>query len=211
MTEPWAHGLRQPRAAHWRRDPPRRLLRAGSGRARAAAAAAARARARRRLRRGQDRPQPARGRRDMDLGRRARPGRRGRGAPDATTRCGSARSRPSSTRSTGRSTRSCSTTCSSISSTRGSCCGGCTPSPRRARGCTSRSRTRGTGRSCATSLLRGTFGYTAAEHRDVTHLRWFTRSDLVELLESTGWAVDGVDFGALRPVSRAGGAAHAGI
>ena len=50
--------------------------------------------------------------------------------------------------------------------------------------------------------LRGTFGYTPAEHRDVTHLRWFTRRDLVELLESTGWSVDGVDFGALRPVSR---------
>jgi 2-polyprenyl-3-methyl-5-hydroxy-6-metoxy-1,4-benzoquinol methylase len=50
--------------------------------------------------------------------------------------------------------------------------------------------------------LRGTFGYTAAEHRDVTHLRWFTPRDLVELLESTGWAVDGVDFGVLRPVSR---------
>lgn len=50
--------------------------------------------------------------------------------------------------------------------------------------------------------LRGTFGYTPAEHRDVTHLHWFTRSDLVELLGSTGWAVDRVDFGALRPVSR---------
>lgn len=50
--------------------------------------------------------------------------------------------------------------------------------------------------------LRGTFGYTPAEHRDVTHLRWFTRGDLVELLDSTGWTVDGVDFGALRPVSR---------
>ena len=35
--------------------------------------------------------------------------------------------------------------------------------------------------------LRGTFGYTEAEHRDVTHLRWFTRRDLVGLLESTGW------------------------
>jgi trans-aconitate methyltransferase len=50
--------------------------------------------------------------------------------------------------------------------------------------------------------VRGTFGYTPAEHRDVTHLRWFTRKDLVELLASTGWTVDGVDFGALRPVSR---------
>jgi len=51
--------------------------------------------------------------------------------------------------------------------------------------------------------LRGTFGYMEAEHRDVTHLRWFTRRDLVELLRTTGWSVDGVDFGALRPVSRA--------
>lgn len=50
--------------------------------------------------------------------------------------------------------------------------------------------------------LRGTFGYTPAEHRDATHLRWFTRSDLVELLESTRWAVDAVAFGALRPGSR---------
>lgn len=50
--------------------------------------------------------------------------------------------------------------------------------------------------------VRGTFGYTPAEHRDVTHLRWFTRKDLVELLASTGWTVDGVDFGALRSVSR---------
>ena len=52
-------------------------------------------------------------------------------------------------------------------------------------------------------VFRGTFGYTEAEHRDVTHLRWFTPRDLVGLLESTGWNVDGVDFGALRPVSRA--------
>ena len=50
--------------------------------------------------------------------------------------------------------------------------------------------------------LRGTFGYTPAEHRDVTHLRWFTRRDLVQMLESSGWNVDAVDFGALRPVSR---------
>ena len=50
--------------------------------------------------------------------------------------------------------------------------------------------------------LRGTFGYTPAEHRDVTHLRWFTPRDLRALLETTGWSVDRVDFGALRPVSR---------
>lgn len=51
--------------------------------------------------------------------------------------------------------------------------------------------------------LRGTFGYTPAEHRDVTHLRWFTRRDLVALLEVTGWDVREVDFGALRSLSRA--------
>lgn len=50
--------------------------------------------------------------------------------------------------------------------------------------------------------LRGTFGYTDAEHRDVTHLRWFTPRDLVELLRTTGWRPDEVAFGALRPVSR---------
>lgn len=50
--------------------------------------------------------------------------------------------------------------------------------------------------------LRGTFGYTAAEHRDVTHLRWFTRRDLVDLLETAGWRVEDVSFGQLRPVSR---------
>jgi SAM-dependent methyltransferase len=50
--------------------------------------------------------------------------------------------------------------------------------------------------------LRGTFGYTPAEHRDVTHLRWFTRRDLVAALEASGWSVLGVGFGELRPVSR---------
>jgi SAM-dependent methyltransferase len=51
--------------------------------------------------------------------------------------------------------------------------------------------------------LRGTFGYTEAEHRDVTHLRWFTRRDVVDALASAGWSIVAVDFGALRPVSRA--------
>lgn len=36
-------------------------------------------------------------------------------------------------------------------------------------------------------VLRGTFGYTAWGHRDNTHLRWFTRRDLVALLAETGW------------------------
>lgn len=51
-------------------------------------------------------------------------------------------------------------------------------------------------------LVRGTFGYAPAEHRDVTHLRWFTRRDLVAALESTGWCVEDVSHGALRPLSR---------
>ena len=51
-------------------------------------------------------------------------------------------------------------------------------------------------------VLRGTFGYAEAGHRDTTHLRWFTRRDLVELLESAGWPVVVVQHAELRPVSR---------
>lgn len=51
-------------------------------------------------------------------------------------------------------------------------------------------------------VLRGTFGYGEAGHRDKTHLRWFTRRDLVELLEQTGWPVVAVQHGELRRVSR---------
>lgn len=39
-------------------------------------------------------------------------------------------------------------------------------------------------------VLRGTFGYTATGHRDSTHLRWLTPSDLRALLESAGWRVE---------------------
>lgn len=39
-------------------------------------------------------------------------------------------------------------------------------------------------------ILRGTFGYTEWGHRDSTHLRWLTRRDLVDLLESAGWSVE---------------------
>lgn len=52
--------------------------------------------------------------------------------------------------------------------------------------------------------LRGTFGYTDVGHRDETHVRWFTRSDAVALLESTGWQVQRVDHGSIHPVSRLG-------
>jgi 2-polyprenyl-3-methyl-5-hydroxy-6-metoxy-1,4-benzoquinol methylase len=38
-------------------------------------------------------------------------------------------------------------------------------------------------------LFKGTFGYTEWGHRDRTHLRWFTRRDIVEAMERTGWAV----------------------
>jgi 2-polyprenyl-3-methyl-5-hydroxy-6-metoxy-1,4-benzoquinol methylase len=38
-------------------------------------------------------------------------------------------------------------------------------------------------------MLRGTFGYTEWGHRDNTHLRWFTRSDIVQAVEDAGWRV----------------------
>jgi SAM-dependent methyltransferase len=50
--------------------------------------------------------------------------------------------------------------------------------------------------------LRGTFGYAEAGHRDATHLRWFTRRDAVQLLESCGYRVERVEHGPLRPLSR---------
>jgi 2-polyprenyl-3-methyl-5-hydroxy-6-metoxy-1,4-benzoquinol methylase len=36
-------------------------------------------------------------------------------------------------------------------------------------------------------VLKGTFGYADHGHRDRTHLRWFTRQDLVRMLADTGW------------------------
>ena len=38
-------------------------------------------------------------------------------------------------------------------------------------------------------VFRGTFGYTEFGHRDATHLRWYTRRDIVALVGSTGWDV----------------------
>jgi O-antigen biosynthesis protein len=37
--------------------------------------------------------------------------------------------------------------------------------------------------------VRGTFGYTDWGHRDVTHLRWFTRRDMEATLAGAGWSV----------------------
>ena len=39
-------------------------------------------------------------------------------------------------------------------------------------------------------VLRGTFGSTSSGHRDVTHLRWFTRRDIVAAVEGAGWRVE---------------------
>jgi 2-polyprenyl-3-methyl-5-hydroxy-6-metoxy-1,4-benzoquinol methylase len=38
-------------------------------------------------------------------------------------------------------------------------------------------------------VVRGTFGYSDFGHRDKTHLRWFTRHDIVALIEAAGWRV----------------------
>lgn len=51
-------------------------------------------------------------------------------------------------------------------------------------------------------VFRGTFGYTDWGHRDRTHLRWLTRRDLVELLESSGWRVERTSHAPLTPVGR---------
>jgi len=46
-------------------------------------------------------------------------------------------------------------------------------------------------------IFKGTFGYTEWGLRDRTHLRWFTRRDIVEAMERTGWAVKRVSHPAL--------------
>jgi 2-polyprenyl-3-methyl-5-hydroxy-6-metoxy-1,4-benzoquinol methylase len=46
-------------------------------------------------------------------------------------------------------------------------------------------------------VARGTFGYTDTGIRDSTHLRWFTRGDMHDLLEQTGWQVTRVSHSAL--------------
>ena len=54
-------------------------------------------------------------------------------------------------------------------------------------------------------LFKGTFGYTDWGHRDRTHLRWFTRRDIVEAMERTGWNVQRVSHPELhrsRPLDR---------
>jgi 2-polyprenyl-3-methyl-5-hydroxy-6-metoxy-1,4-benzoquinol methylase len=47
-------------------------------------------------------------------------------------------------------------------------------------------------------FFKGTFGYTDWGHRDRTHLRWFTRRDIVAAMERTGWRVQRVSHPQLR-------------
>jgi 2-polyprenyl-3-methyl-5-hydroxy-6-metoxy-1,4-benzoquinol methylase len=47
-------------------------------------------------------------------------------------------------------------------------------------------------------VLRGTFGYTDWGHRDSTHLRWFTRRDIVAAIEAAGWNAVSTSHPALR-------------
>jgi 2-polyprenyl-3-methyl-5-hydroxy-6-metoxy-1,4-benzoquinol methylase len=46
-------------------------------------------------------------------------------------------------------------------------------------------------------VLRGTFGYTEWGHRDSTHLRWFTRRDIVQAIAIAGWTVRSTSHPAL--------------
>jgi|SRR5215204_2948861 len=43
-------------------------------------------------------------------------------------------------------------------------------------------------------VIRGTFGYSHWGHRDSTHLRWFTRRDIVELVGAAGWEPTGTSW-----------------
>jgi 2-polyprenyl-3-methyl-5-hydroxy-6-metoxy-1,4-benzoquinol methylase len=47
-------------------------------------------------------------------------------------------------------------------------------------------------------FVRGTFGYAPVGHRDATHLRWFTRMDIVRLVEEASWRVEGTSHSPLR-------------
>lgn len=49
-------------------------------------------------------------------------------------------------------------------------------------------------------VLRGTFGYELFGHRDATHLRWFTKSDIVTLVEECGWTVTEVATHSFKPL-----------
>jgi 2-polyprenyl-3-methyl-5-hydroxy-6-metoxy-1,4-benzoquinol methylase len=46
-------------------------------------------------------------------------------------------------------------------------------------------------------IVKGTFGYQPAGHRDATHVRWFTRRDIVALVGEGGWRVESVAYSQL--------------
>jgi len=48
-------------------------------------------------------------------------------------------------------------------------------------------------------VLRGTFGYEPFGHRDATHIRWFTRKDIVGLVGECGWTVTDVATHPFKP------------
>ena len=51
-------------------------------------------------------------------------------------------------------------------------------------------------------LLRGTFGYTDAGHRDRTHLRWFTPRDIETAVADAGWEIVSTGHPPLRRSAR---------
>jgi 2-polyprenyl-3-methyl-5-hydroxy-6-metoxy-1,4-benzoquinol methylase len=46
-------------------------------------------------------------------------------------------------------------------------------------------------------ILHGTFNYQPFGHRDATHIRWFTRKDIVALVTEAGWRVQTVAWSQL--------------
>lgn len=52
-------------------------------------------------------------------------------------------------------------------------------------------------------VVRGTFGYTEWGHRDRTHLRWLTPSDLAALVGDAGWRVERAGHPPLTAAGRA--------
>ncbi len=51
-------------------------------------------------------------------------------------------------------------------------------------------------------VVKGTFGYTEWGHRDSTHLRWFTRRDIVAAITAAGWADPSTSHPALHRSAR---------
>ena len=120
-----------------------------------------------------------------------RPPRRRAGARRGVRGLGRGRARERR-RSPGRSTRSAATTCSSTSPTRRPCCARCATSPRPAGAAAHLDPQRAPLLAASsTSCCAGRSATREWGHRDATHLRWYTRRDLVALVEGAGWKVHG--------------------